>query len=82
MLAAQLVKEFASEAVPVNELENRTVLQFWNPLARTNAPGCYPRQSDCSKCQPKAIAAAKWRERYQEFVDTLANRSGLKPISK
>jgi len=68
MLATQLIKEFAFQSVPVNELESRAVLQFCNPLARTNAPGRYPRQSECPKCQPDGIAVTKWLKRYQEFV--------------
>jgi hypothetical protein len=74
MLAAQLIKEFVFQTVPANELDNRAVLQFWNPLARTNTPGRYPRQPGCPKCQPDGIAVTKWLQRYQEFARSVTKR--------
>lgn len=77
MLTAQLTKEIEGGAVVLGELENRAVLQFWNPLAQTNKPGQYPRQSGCPKCRTEGIAVAKWSERYKSFMDTHHPTLGL-----
>lgn len=64
MLAAQTFKHALGEA-PVAGPVSRAVMQFVDPLAATNRPRRYVRDSSCAMCSPLTPAGVIWAKRYR-----------------
>lgn len=74
MLAAQTIKE-ALEAAPLRGLENRAIMQFFEPTAGSNCVKPFAREASCAACDPGSPGARRWRQRYESF--STGNNLGL-----
>ena len=64
LLAAQSVKELSGNAPALSDTVNRSVFQFFEPFARTNAPGFHARATRCPACAPGSPQHAVWLRRF------------------
>jgi hypothetical protein len=64
MLAAQTFKDALAEG-PLAGPVSRVVMQFVDPLAATNRPRRYLRDSSCAMCSPSTPAGVIWAKRYR-----------------
>lgn len=64
ILAAQTLREFDGGGA-LHDTLARAVMQFLDPLAKTNAPRRQLRDADCPLCDPGEPATAIWRRRYE-----------------
>jgi hypothetical protein len=65
LLAAEMVKDYLPDAVPLDETAQRAVFQFFSPLARSNRAAAFLRDPRCPMCAPASAATAIWERRYR-----------------
>ena len=75
-LAAELLKNLANHAGPLDEMRNRVVFQFQQPAAATNGSHYYPRDERCTVCSPENVGARIWYQRFEQFRE--ANKSAVR----
>jgi hypothetical protein len=64
MLAAQTFKDALAEG-PLAGTVSRVVMQFVDPLAATNRPRRYLRDTSCAMCSPSTPAGVIWAKRFR-----------------
>jgi hypothetical protein len=67
LLAAELLMEDFDSSDAIRK-GNRSVFQFFSPLAATNRPADYIRDPECPMCRPETPAVRIWNGRLQKLL--------------
>jgi len=65
LLAGELLKDYLSDAGPLDSSAQRALFQFFRPLAHTNRAAVYARDPKCPACVPTQTPCKIWKNRYE-----------------